>query len=122
MSFAEWELVLSSGNQDAADKVWSTIKGVPLQIEGQVISASARKLELAASVDDIEQKRPDVILNMAAAIPPRLIPKPGATIQFEGTPVTYTPNPVVLTMEKGVLLTKAAPPHKPPAHRRTPSQ
>ena len=123
MSFAEWELVLSSGNQEAADKVWSTIKGVPLQIEGQVINATPRKLELAASVDDIEQKRPDVILNMAAAIPARLIPKPGATIQFEGTPVTYTPNPVVLTMEKGVLLTKAAPPtHKAPARRRTPSQ
>ena len=117
MSFAEWELVLSSGNQEAADKVWNTIKGVPLAIEGQVVSGSARKLELAASVDDIEQKRADVILNMQAALTALHMPKPGATVQFEGTPVSYEPNPFVLTMEKGTLLIKG-PAHKAPPRRR----
>lgn len=119
MSFAEWELILSSGNQEAADKVWSTIKGVPLRIEGQVVNATRTKLDLAASVDDIEQKRPDVILTMTAPIPVRLLPKPGATVPFEGTPVSYQPNPFVLNMDKGALLTAKAP-ARAPTHRRTP--
>ncbi len=119
MSFAEWELILSSGNQEAADKVWSTIKGVPLRIEGQVISAARTKLELAASVDDIEQKRPDVSLTMAAPIPLRYMPKAGETVPFEGTPVSYQPNPFMITMDKGALLTAKAP-AKAPARRRTP--
>ena len=40
MSFAEWELVLSAGAPADAEKVWSAIKGVPLQMEGTVIKAS----------------------------------------------------------------------------------
>jgi len=120
MSFAEWELILSSGNQEAADKVWNTIKGVPLAIEGQVITVTPRKLELAASVDDIDQKRADVVLNMNAALTAAHIPKAGATVQFEGTPISYEPNPFMLTMEKGTLLIKGTPAHKAPAHRRTP--
>jgi hypothetical protein len=111
MSFAEWQLVLSSGNQDAADKVWSTIKGVPLQIEGTVISATSRQLQIAATVDDIDAKKPDITLNMLAPIPARLMPKAGASIPFEGTPVSYEAKPFMMVMEKGALLTvkKATP-------------
>lgn len=124
MSFAEWELVLSAGDPDDADKVWNAIKGVSLQMEGQVIKASSAKLEIAASQDDIEQKRADIILNMTGAIPPRLMPKEGATLDFEGVPVSYTPSPFVMTMEKGALLTKAAPPakKKPPVRHKPAAQ
>ncbi|HYL14213.1 MAG TPA: hypothetical protein VEV41_14315 [Terriglobales bacterium] len=123
MSFAEWELVLSAGDPEDADKVWNAIKGVSLQMEGQVIKVSSTKLEIAASQDDIEQKRADIILNMSGTIPPRLMPKEGATLDFEGVPVSYTPSPFVMTMEKGALLTKAAPPakKKPPVRRRKPA-
>ncbi len=62
MSFAEWELVLSAGQPADADKVWSAIKGVPLQMEGTVIKASPTELQIAASQDDIDQKRADVIV------------------------------------------------------------
>jgi len=63
MSFAEWELVLSVGTQEDQDKVWNSLKGKNLQMaEVQVISASPTKLELAASVDDIDQKRADIEL------------------------------------------------------------
>ena len=72
-----------------------------------------------ASVDDIEQKRSDVILTMAAPIPLRYMPKPGETVPFEGTPVTYQPNPFTLNMDKGALLTAKAP-ARTPARRRTP--
>lgn len=122
MSFAEWELVLSAGEQADADKVWSAIKGVALQMEGQVMNASPTKLEIAGSQDDIEAKRADIILNMTGAIPARLMPKEGAMLAFEGTPVSYEPSPFVMTMEKGALLTKSAPPaKKPPVKRKRPA-
>ena len=120
MSFAEWELVLSAGDAEDAEKVWNVIKGVSLQMEGQVIKASSTKLEIAASQDDIEQKRADIALTMTGPIPARLMPKEGSTLDFEGTPVSYTPSPFVMVMEKGALLTKAAPApkKKPPVRRR----
>jgi hypothetical protein len=122
LSFAEWELVLSAGDQSAQDKVWTVIKGVPLQMEGTVLKASPTELQIAASQDDIDQKRADIVLTMNAAIPARLMPKEGATLDFEGTPASYTPSPFVMTMEKGQLLTKAAPPTRRPPARRRPSQ
>jgi len=115
MSFAEWELVLSSGAPADADKVWSVIKGVALQMEGTVIKAASTELQIAASQDDIDQKRADIVITMGGTIPAKLMPQVGSTLDFEGTPVSYTPNPFVMTMEKGALLTKAAP-KKPPVH------
>jgi len=122
LPFGEWELVLSAGSPEDQDKVWSVIKGVPLQMEGNVIEAtSPTELHIAGSEDDIEQKRPDITLTMAGPIPPRLMPKAGDTFDFQGTPASYTATPFMLTMEDGKLLKKAgaAPaPKKPPVHRR----
>jgi tetratricopeptide (TPR) repeat protein len=120
LSFAEWELVLSSGSPEDADKVWSVIKGVALQMEATVLKPGATELQIAASQDDIDAKRADIVLTMTGTIPPKLMPAEGSTLDFEGTPVSYTPSPFVMTMEKGALLTKAAP-KKPPVHRK-PSQ
>jgi hypothetical protein len=119
LTFAEWELVLSAGKPEDAEKVWNVIKGLPLQMEGIVISVSPTKLEMAASQDDIEKKRADIELTMMGPIPARLMPKEGATLDFEGTPASYTPSPFVMVMEKGTLLTKAAPaPAKKPVRKR----
>jgi len=119
MSFAEWELVLSAGAPADADKVWSAIKGVSLQMEGTVIKASPTELQMAASQDDIDQKRADIVVTMGGTIPAKLMPAEGSTLDFEGTPVSYTPTPFVMTMEKGALLTKTAPPAKKPVRRRS---
>jgi len=122
MSFAEWELVLSAGKPEDADKVWNAIKGVSLQMEGQVIKASPTELDIAGSEDDIEKKQADIVLTMSGTIPAKLMPQEGSTLDFEGTPASYTPTPFVMTMEKGALLTKAPPAtKKPPIHHR-PSQ
>jgi tetratricopeptide (TPR) repeat protein len=121
MSFAEWELVLSEAAPEDQEKVWTALKGKNLQMaEVQVISATPTKLELAASVDDIDTKRADIELGMVSTIPARSLPKVGDKINFEGTPVSYTPKPFVMVMEKGALLTKAAPApaKKPPVHRK----
>jgi tetratricopeptide (TPR) repeat protein len=118
MSFAEWEMVLSAGAPADTDKVWSAIKGVALQMEGTVIKASSTELQIAASEDDIQAKRADVVVTMGGTIPAKLMPAEGSTLDFEGTPVSYTPSPFVMTMEKGALLTKA-PAAKPAHHRAT---
>ncbi len=124
MSFAEWELVLSAGKPEDADKVWSVIKGVAMQMEGQVIKAAPTELQIAGSQDDIDEKRADIMLTMGGTIPAKLMPKEESTLDFEGTPVSYTPDPFVMTMEKGALLTKAAPaaPKKPAPHRHRASR
>jgi tetratricopeptide (TPR) repeat protein len=120
MSFAEWQMVLSNAQQPDQDTVWNAIKGVGLQMEGTVISATDTELQIAASQDDIDQKRADIILTMTGPIPARLMPKVGATLDFGGTPESYTPNPFVMTMDKGTLLKAAAPAptHHAPVHHK----
>jgi hypothetical protein len=118
MNFAEWELVLSAGKPEDQAAVWDAIKGKPLQLfEVGVIQSAADTLQLAASQDDIDANKADVTLTMTAAIPAKLVPKVGAKIDFEGTPVSYTPSPFMITMEKGSLLEKA-PAKKPVPHKR----
>jgi len=117
MSFAEWQLVLSEGTPEDADKVWSALKGKPLQMVAHVSSIeSSSKLKLAGSQDDIDAKRADIDLTMTAAIPAKQMPKEDTDFQFEGTPVSYVAKPFVMTMNEGALLVKAAP--KPPVHRK----
>jgi tetratricopeptide (TPR) repeat protein len=111
MSFAEWQLILSEGKPEDADKVWSVLNGKPLQMVAHIISIdSPKSLKLAGSSDDIEAKRGDIDLTMTAAIPPRQMPKVDTDLQFEGTPVSYVAKPFVMTMKEGALLVKAAPP------------
>jgi hypothetical protein len=121
LSFGEWELVLAAGTPEDQDKVWNVIKNVPLQMEGNVMEVtSPTEVHIAASQDDIEQKRPDITLTMTGPIPARLMPKAGAVLDFEGTPVSYTPTPFMMMMENGKLLKQAGttPPKKTPVHRR----
>ncbi len=126
MDFAEWELVLSEGKQEDKDKVWNAIKGQPLQMVGNVITvipgADAKappKIQLAASVDDIEAKRLDIELTMSGPIPAKDMPKEGQELKFGGTPDGYTPKPFVMMMIDGKLLVEKAPPKKPsPVHHK----
>ena len=121
MNFAEWQLCLSEGNQPDVDKVWTTLKGKPLQMVAHIISidttGKATKLMLAGSEDDIEAKKADIDLTMTAAIPKKDMPKEDTDFQFQGTPTSYTPKPFVMTMDDGAMLVKAAP-KKTPVHRK----
>lgn len=122
MAFADWQLVLSAGAPADQDKVWSVIKGVTLQMRGQVVSATATEVQIAESEDDITNKRADIVLTMTGPIPTNLIPKAGADFDFEGTPASYTPNPFVMNMDKGALLTAKPAPKKPVHHHTSASQ
>jgi len=121
LSFGEWELVLQSGSPEDQDKVWSVIKGKPLQMEGNVIEVTSNtELHIAASADDIEAKRVDITLTMTGPIPPLKMPKAGDVFDFGGVPTSYTPNPFMMQMSDGKLLKKAGaapPPKKPPVRR-----
>jgi tetratricopeptide (TPR) repeat protein len=122
MNFAEWQLVLSSGNQAAADSVWNGIKDKAVKLVASVITASATSLQLAGSEDDVEAKKADITVSMAKPIPAKLIPQPGAQIAFQGTTTNYTPNPFVISFTDGILLDKSGNPVQTttaPAHRTT---
>jgi len=121
MSFAEWELILSSGNQQAADTVWSAIKGKAVKLIAAVISAEPSTLQLAGSDDDIDAKKSDITLHMTKPIPSRLMPQAGTMQAFQGTLESYTPSPFMMTMSDGILLDKNGNPISTtaPAHHTT---
>jgi len=89
----------------------------------QVMSIdSAKELKLAGSSDDIDAKRADIALTMTAAIPKLQMPKEGADLDFEGTPVSFVPKPFVMTMNEGALIVKAAPKKTAPARKKPAAQ
>jgi tetratricopeptide (TPR) repeat protein len=118
MDFAQWEFILSNGAQADQDLVWNAIKGKPVQMNGQVIKATATEFDMAGSSDDIDAKKADITLTFEDKVPLKLIPKEGASLDFQGEPASYTPNPFTMTMEKGKLLKAATPtPAKKPVHK-----
>src|SRR3984957_3831982 len=124
MDFATWEFVLSNGKQEDQDAVWNAIKGKPVQMNGTVIRATATEFDIAGSSDDIEAKKADITLTFEDKVPLRLIPKEGASLDFQGEPASYTPNPFMMTMEHGKLLKAAAPTpaKKPVVHHKPTAQ
>ena len=106
MSFAEWQLILSSGNQSASDAVWDIIKNKAVKLGANVISASASSMQLAGSEDDISDKKADITVSMAKPLPAKLVPQAGADIFFQGVVSSYTPSPFMMTFTDGILLDK----------------
>ena len=118
MDFAQWEFILSNGAQADQDLVWNAIKGKPVQMNGQVMKATATEFDIAGSSDDIDAKKADITLTFEDKVPLKLIAKEGASLDFQGEPASYTPNPFMMTMEKGKLLKAATPtPVKRPVHK-----
>jgi tetratricopeptide (TPR) repeat protein len=121
MDFAQWEFILGNGAQADQDLVWTAIKGKAVQLAGTVIKATATEFDIAGSLDDIDAKKADITLTFEAPIPARLIPKEGASIDFQGEPSAYTPNPFMMTMEKGLLAKPKTTP-RPPVHHKPAAQ
>jgi len=124
MDFATWEFVFTNGSQEDQDTVWNAIKGKAVQMNGTVISTTATEFMIAGSSDDIEAKKADITLKFEEKVPVRMIPKDGASFDFQGEPASYTPSPFMMVMEKGQLLrAKAAPAAKKPVvHHKPASQ
>jgi tetratricopeptide (TPR) repeat protein len=124
MDFATWEFVLVNGSQEDRDTVWNAIKGKAVQMNGTVISTTPTEFQIAGSSDDIDAKKADITLQFEDKVPVKMIPKDGASFDFQGEPASYTPSPFMMVMEKGRLLnTKpAATPAKKPVHHKPAGQ
>jgi hypothetical protein len=125
MNFAEWQFVFTNGSQEDQDLVWNSIKGKAVQMNGTIIGTTPTEFSIAGSSDDIDAKKADITLKFEDKVPVRLIPKDGASFDFQGEPASYTPNPFMMVMEKGQLLkAKAAPTttKKPPVHHKPAAQ
>ncbi|HUA16681.1 MAG TPA: hypothetical protein VMG31_15410 [Verrucomicrobiae bacterium] len=122
MDFATWEFVLTNGSQADQDTVWTAIKGKAVQMNGTVISTTPTEFMIAGSSDDIDAKKADITLQFEDKVPVRMIPKDGASFDFQGEPASYTSNPFMMVMEKGQLLRAAAPARKPPVHHKPQAQ
>jgi len=120
MDFATWEFVLTNGSQEDQDTVWNAIKGKAVQMNGTVISTTPNEFMIAGSSDDIDAKKPDITLQFEEKVPVRMIPKDGASFDFQGEPTSYTPNPFMMVMTKGQLLRAKpeTPAKKAPVHRK----
>jgi len=128
MSFDEIQFVLTSGNQQCSDTVWNAIKDKPLALGGgKVVTATATEITIAESYDDINATPPkaDITLQMAGELPAKLIPKEGATIDFQGKPASFTPNPFMMVLTEGSLVkqksAEPAPTHHTTTTHRKPS-
>jgi hypothetical protein len=124
MDFATWQFIFTNGSKEDQDVVWNAIKGKAVQMNGVVIHATATEFQVAGSSDDIDAKKADITLTFEEKVPVRLIPKDGASLDFQGEPASYTPSPFMMTMEKGKLLKAAAPTpaKKPVVHHKPASQ
>ncbi len=124
MNFAEWQFVFMNGSQEDQDTVWNAVKGKAVQMNGTIISTTPMEFSIAGSQDDIEAKPPkaDITLKFEEKVPLKMIPKEGASFDFQGEPASYTANPFMMVMEKGKLLTTA--PKKPAAgtHKKPAAQ
>jgi hypothetical protein len=124
MDFATWQFIFSNGSKEDQDVVWNAIKGKAVQMQGTVIKATPTEFQIAGSSDDIDAKKPDITLTFEDKVPLRLMPKEGASLDFQGEPASYTPSPFMMVMEKGKLLKAAAPTpaKKAPVHHKPASQ
>jgi len=124
MDFAQWEFVLTNGAQEDQDTVWNAIKAKAVQMNGTIISTTPTEFQIAGSSDDIDAKKADITLKFEDKIPVKMIPKDGASFDFQGEPASYTSNPFMMVMEKGRLLNAkpATPAKKPPVHHKPAAQ
>jgi tetratricopeptide (TPR) repeat protein len=90
LSFAEWQFILTSGNKEAADKVWAAIKDKSVKLQAVVIEATRESLKLAGSADDIDAKKADITLKLAEPLAAARVPKAGAQLVVQGTVSDYT--------------------------------
>lgn len=116
MTFDEWQLIFTYGDQPTVDRVWAAIKGVPLAFEGLVLQSEKTKLVMATTFDGIQEKKPDADIVMAGPIPVKMMPKVGTQIGVVATPDAYDKSPYMMHLINGKL---AVTKKKAPARRTT---
>ena len=109
LSLGDQEFILFNGKPEDAAKVWDVLKGHRVQVPGTVISATPESVQLAVTEDNKQSKKADFTVNMKT--PLKSVPAIGATVTYDATFDSYTPNPPMITLSDG------EPPAKSPAAR-----
>jgi hypothetical protein len=119
LSFAEWQFILTSGNKEASEQVWTAIKGKPVQLVAVVVEGGRESLKLAGSADDIDAKKADLALTLKEPLAAARVPKAGTQLVIQGVPSQYTAegDAFNLTFSEGQILKglSEAPAKKPAA-------
>jgi hypothetical protein len=115
LSLSDQEFILFNGKPEDAQKVWDVLKGRRVQVPGTVVTATADSVQLAVTEDNKSTNKADFTINMKT--PLKTVPTVGATVTFEGTFDSYTPNPPMITLSDGEPPAKA-PARTAPARRR----
>ena len=116
LSLGDQEFILFNGKPEDAAKVWDVLKGHRVQVPGTVISATPESVQLAVTEDNKQSKKADFTVNMKT--PLKSVPAIGATVTYDATFDSYTPNPPMITLSDGEPPAKA-PAARPAARRRS---
>ena len=116
MALTDKEFVLANGNQQDADAVWATMKGVRTEVPGVVIQGMPDSVQLAVSPDAQQSKTADFTINFSK--PLAAAPTVGSSVKYVATFDSYTKTPPMIIMNLGEApaAEKKAPAR--PAHRR----
>jgi hypothetical protein len=128
LAVGDKEFILQNGTPEQSAKVWDTIKGKSVQIPGALVIASTpTQLQVAISDDAVQSKTADFTFNMAPADTSTAAGKKkaeqiaaattvGSTVALEGTYASFAPKPIMITMDDGAVVLKAAPKAPAPVH------
>lgn len=108
MSFGEWEFILTSGNQQAAEQVWTAIKGKLIKMQGWYLAGSGKTIQLAGTPDAKDANTPDIELTLDTPLTAAKAPKPGQLVTFQGVLESYAPQPFLVKMSDGALAGQTA--------------
>jgi len=118
LAISDKEFVLQYGKTADADKVFDTVKGKSSDFpDSVVIAATADSLQVAVTDDAKASKTADFTFNMKA--PLTTVPAIGDKVTIDGTYVSYTASPLMITMSDGVVVPPKKTPAKAPVRRTT---
>ena len=120
MAYEDWLFILNSGNQQAAQTVWTFLNGKLLPVNGKVVTATPQEVQLATTEDDKNDNKADVTVKMAT--PLKTVPAVGSTTDLVGKVDSYVAQPsLMVTLTEGKPKTAAAttPTKKTPPRRGT---
>ena len=110
LALSDKEFILQYGKPEDADKVFATIKGKTTEIPGATVvdGSTVDKVLVAVSDDAVQAKTADFTYNMKT--PLKAVPATGAKITLTGTYTSYTQSPLMIIMDGGEEVKKAAAP------------
>jgi hypothetical protein len=115
LAISDKEFVLQYGKTADADKVFDTVKGKSSDFpDSVVIAATAESVQVAVTDDAKASKTADFTFNMKE--PLTTVPAVGDKVTIEGTYVSYTASPLMITMSDGVIVPAKKAPAKAPVH------